>query len=78
MYDQMTKDDPPMIFWNSLDDDIDRDYNHFIHSPKHPKHLFRRAKELGIQAKLYTKENIAFGQSHHYTVVNFFFNLLRK
>ena len=51
-YDNMSADDAPVIFWNNLSDTESKDANHFMHSPKHAKLLYKRAQSVGLEAKI--------------------------
>ncbi|NDG83719.1 MAG: hypothetical protein EBX52_01615 [Proteobacteria bacterium] len=48
-YGNMSPDDAPLFLWASLEDDLARDYNHFVHSPRHAELLSDRAEEIGLK-----------------------------
>ncbi len=52
MYENISSDDAPIILWNGLKDIKSPDGNHFMHSPRHAKLIYNRAKEVGLQAKI--------------------------
>jgi hypothetical protein len=77
MYKNMSVDDPPMFFANYMKDEIDANYDHFIHSPRHTQHLFERARDLNIDTELYLKDDLRL-KNHHLLVLSFFKRLLKK
>jgi acetyl esterase/lipase len=52
MYENMSGDDAPVLFWNGLPDIESQDGSHFMHSPRHAKLLYARSQSLGLEAKL--------------------------
>jgi hypothetical protein len=52
MYENMSADDAPVLFWNGLPDIESQDGSHFMHSPRHAKLLHARAGEVGLETKL--------------------------
>ncbi len=52
MYENISSDDAPIIFWNGLKDMKSPDRNHFMHSPRHAKLLYERTQEVGLKAKI--------------------------
>jgi hypothetical protein len=52
MYENMSSDDAPVLFWNGLKDIESVDNNQFMHSPRHVKLLYERAQKVGLEAKL--------------------------
>ena len=52
MYENMSADDAPVLFWNGLPDIESQDGSHFMHSPRHAKLLYARSQSLGLEAKL--------------------------
>ncbi len=52
MYENMSADDAPVIFWNGLPDVESEDGGHFMHSPRHAKLLFERAQKVGLEAEI--------------------------
>lgn len=78
MFKNMSSDDPPMLFWNGLRDNIDKDYNHFIHSPQHAINLHRRALELGITSEIRLKKRFIPLTGKHTSVLSFFQKILDK
>jgi len=77
MYGNLTSDDPPLLFWNNLDDHPEVDMNHFVHSPRHAKLLSEKANELKIQ----TQTMIAADGTHignpHQDAQDFFSKILK-
>jgi pimeloyl-ACP methyl ester carboxylesterase len=72
MYGQLTPDDAPMLFWNNLDDDLDRDHNHFVHSPRHTRELSLRATELGIPNRTEIRADGVATPNGHKSAFEFF------
>lgn len=52
MYENMSADDAPVLFWNGLPDIESQDGSHFMHSPRHAKLLYERAQSIGLEAKI--------------------------
>jgi hypothetical protein len=52
MYENISSDDAPIIFWNGLKDIKSPDGNHFMHSPRHAKILYERTQEVGLKTKI--------------------------
>ena len=52
MYENMSADDAPVLFWNGLPDIESENGNHFMHSPRHAKLLYERSKVVGLEAVL--------------------------
>lgn len=52
MYENMSADDAPVLFWNGLPDIESQDGSHFMHSPRHAKLLYERAQKVGLEAKI--------------------------
>jgi acetyl esterase/lipase len=75
MIGNMSPDDPPLLFWNSLEDDVDRDNNHFVHSPIHSRELAKKAHLLGIPFEKWVK---ADGDMNHNNAHGTFYNFVIK
>ena len=78
MYGNLSADDPPMLFWNSLKDEIDRDYNHFVHSPRHARILSERARELGILTEVQIQADGSGHLNSHDAALQFFLRVLKE
>ena len=52
MYDNMSSDDAPVLFWNNLPSIEAQDANQFMHSPRHARLLYKRAQSVGLEAKI--------------------------
>jgi hypothetical protein len=75
-YGNLTPDDAPLFLWASLDDDLFRDYNHFVHSPRHAEILADRAEELGLKYEAQIKSCGTGTQDPHLSVYEFFLRML--
>ena len=77
MYENLTSDDPPMLFWNNLDDHPEIDANHFVHSPRHSRLLSEKANQL----KILTQTMISADGTHvgdpHQAAQEFFGKILK-
>jgi acetyl esterase len=76
MYGNMTSDDAPIIFYNTLDDDLTKDANHFIHSPNHTRLLSMKAKSLGLTNQTYIRADGDVLTDPHTMALNFFIEQL--
>lgn len=72
MYGNMTSDDAPLIFYNTLADDLTKDANHFIHSPNHTRLLSMKAKSLGLDQETYIRADGDLLVEPHTMAMNFF------
>jgi hypothetical protein len=78
MYGNLSADDAPILFWNNLDDSIDRDHNHFVHSPRHTRELSARAIELGIPQRTEIRADGVTAPNGHESAFKFFKELAEK
>jgi acetyl esterase len=76
-YGNLSPDDPPLLLWNSLQDQPEPDYNHFVHSPNHTRILSKRAKELGIRTQTEIKADGAVLREGGVTSLQFFEKFLK-
>jgi acetyl esterase len=76
MYGNLSPDDAPLLLWNSLSDDLDRDYNHFVHAPGHTRALSERAKSLGIPTRTEIKADGSGTPNAHESAYRYFKELL--
>jgi len=72
MYGNMTADDAPILFYNSLDDDLTRDANHFIHSPNHTRLLSMKAETLGLDCETHIRADGDVMLSTHGMMFDYF------
>ena len=77
-YGNLSPDDPPLLLWNSLPDQSEPDYNHFVHSPDHTRILSKRAKEVGIRTQIEIKADGAVLREGGVTALQFFEGTLRN
>lgn len=78
MYENMSADDAPVIFWNGLKDIKSPDKGHFMHSPRHAKLLYERARSVGLEAKIILDGDRAIQSNVMGEVFNFFTNQIEK
>lgn len=52
MYENMSSDDAPVLFWNGHPDIESSNGDHFLHGPRHAKLLYERAQKVGLKSKL--------------------------
>lgn len=76
MYGNLTQDDPPILFWNSLSDEPTKDNNHFVHSPRHTRLLSQKAEALGIQHETLIKADDGKIGDPHEQAFQFFMKIL--
>lgn len=72
MYGNLSSDDAPVLFWNNLADTLDRDHNHFVHSPRHTRELSVRATELGLPHRSEIRADGAGSPNGHESAFRFF------
>jgi acetyl esterase/lipase len=78
MYGNLTSDDPPILFWNNLENDPSRDQNYFVHSPRHGQLLHAKAKTVGVESVgLFSADGTRLRELH-ITIQDFFQNILDK
>jgi hypothetical protein len=78
MYGNLSSDDPPILFYNSLSDEPEKDYNHFVHSPRHARHLGEKALKLNIGAKVLIQADGTGVKSANEAVFNFFTHAVQE
>jgi hypothetical protein len=71
-YGNMDSSDAPLYLWSSLEDDLGRDANHFLHAPEHARLLQARAEETGVKAKASIKADGSGTADPHKQVLEFF------
>lgn len=74
MYKNLNSDSAPTIFINYLEDDIDRDYNHFIHSPQHAINLYQKSLQVGLNSELVLKNQIK--KDKHFIIFDYFLTFI--
>ena len=72
MIGQMSADDAPLMFMNTLEDDLTRDGNHFIHSPIHARLLAQQARAFHLDVETYIRADDWIPRSEHLTTFDFF------
>jgi len=72
MFENMSADDAPVIFWNGLEDKESEDNNHFLHSPRHAKLLFEQAQKVGLEAEIILDGDRVIKSDIHKEVMDFF------
>jgi len=77
-YGNLSPDDPPLFLWNSLQDQTEPDYNHFVHSPNHTRILSKRATELGIRTQTEIKADGAVLREGGVSALQFFEKILNN
>jgi hypothetical protein len=77
-YDNMSADDAPVIFWNSLPDIDSKDGSHFMHSPRHAKLLYERAQSVGLEAKIILDGDNTIKSDVMGETYKFFINKIRQ
>jgi acetyl esterase/lipase len=78
MYENISSDDAPIIFWNGLKDIKSPDGNHFMHSPRHAKLLYERTQEVGLKAKIILDGNKTQKSDVFLEVFKFFVQRIKK
>lgn len=78
MYENISSDDAPIIFWNGLKDIKSPDGNHFMHSPRHAKLLYERTQEVGLKAKIILDGNKTQKSDVFLEVFKFFTQRIKK
>ena len=76
-YGNMDSSDAPLYLWSSLEDDLSRDANHFLHAPEHARLLQARAEETGVRAKASIKADGSGTADPHKQVLDFFESVMK-
>jgi hypothetical protein len=75
-YGNLDASDAPLFLWASLDDDLTRDYNHFVHSPRHAELLSDRADEVGLKHETHIRSCGTGTPDAELSVYEFFLRML--
>ena len=77
MFENMSFDDAPVLFWNGLPDKESEDNNHFMHSPRHAQLLYQRAQNVGLEAEIILDGDRIIKSDIHKEVMKFFIKQIR-
>lgn len=78
MYENMSSDDAPVLFWNGLPDRESEDNNHFMHSPRHAQLLYDRAQSVGLEAEIILDGDRIIKSDIHKEVMKFFIKKIKE
>jgi hypothetical protein len=78
MFENMSSDDAPVLFWNGLPDRESEDNNHFMHSPRHAQLLYERAQSVGLEAEIILDGDRIIKSDIHKKVMKFFFRKIKE